>query len=847
MRRLNEGGLPTATLAMTLALGLAMSPAAGHSTILVRDLWAPDGEVRAIAHANNTLYLGGSFSHVGPVSGPAVAIDLGTAVAQTPYPKVAGRVNAVEPDGSGGWYVGGQFTAVQGQRRINVAHIDAAGQVTSWNPRVDGEVLDIAFSGGVVYVVGLFITVGTMWGEDVVQRYGAAAINAATGLATHWNPDPDAVPTQVEVGGGKVYLAGPFTTIYWDTSREPRAGLAEFTEVVPGNSSTGALTGLFAGSNPSLTTVSALELADGKLFYAATYTLGNYLHIYDLTAGSFFPDSVTLDGPVYDIALNQAIGTFFVGGSFASVAGYPRVNLAALDLATGAVVPSWNVAADSTVRTLALAANGLLVGGDFFTLGGTSRRGLGLVDPVSPTVLGLDLGCGGNVHAVEVDGASGRAYAGGDFTIINGVPRSNLAAMDETSGALLAWSPTTNGTVEALMASGSTVYVGGQFSSVNGTTRYRAAGLDALTGALTGFNPNVDHSSPGTTVKAFAISGSTVFMGGVFATVHGIERFGLATVDATTAGFASPYVETDGSVYALSYVPGGIFGGPVLVVGGQFGFIGGLFRNNFATVDATTGLSGGVDNSTNGPVHSLAVVPLPPGYGGFDRIYMGGNFSSVGGQPRNGIAMVVPLGLASWNPAANGAVYSIAAVGNTAYAGGTFTAIGAQARNHIAAIDGTGMPTAPTAWDPNALGGSPPGVVYALLESAGTLYAGGTFTSIADTPHSHFAGMGEIVTAVESEPVPGVTPIALMAAPNPFDQSTKIQFSLRTAGETRVSVYDVTGRRVREIHSGWLPSGRHTMPWDGCEESGKPVAAGVYFLGVRTEAGSLGSKVYRVR
>ena len=88
MRRLNEsrhgGGLTTAMLALALALGLAMSPGTGHSTISVRDLWAPNGEVRAIARAGNTLYMGGRFSHVGPVSGPAVALDPVTAVAQYP-------------------------------------------------------------------------------------------------------------------------------------------------------------------------------------------------------------------------------------------------------------------------------------------------------------------------------------------------------------------------------------------------------------------------------------------------------------------------------------------------------------------------------------------------------------------------------------------------------------------------------------------------------------------------------------------------------------------------------------------------------------------------------------------
>jgi len=849
MRRSNEirteGRLPTTALVVALALGLTVGPGTGRATISVRDLWAPDGYVAAVVRANNTIYIGGSFSRVGQVVGPAIALDLGTAVPQTPYPNVAGVVLAVEPDGSGGWYIGGQFTAVQGQRRMNVAQIDAAGQVTPWNPRVDGTVLDIAVGSGVVYVVGQFTSVGTMWGGDVIPRFGAAAINAANGLVTHWNPDPSTTPTQVEVGGGRVYLAGDFTTIYFHTSNLPRPNLAEFTEVVPGDLSSGAATPLFAGSDPTSARVDALELSGGKLFFSVELNpplFNSEVRIYDLTSGSFLPYNVAVGGQVYDIALDQAHGTFFVGGVFMNIGGQSRANLAAVNLATGTVVPSWSPSVDGNVGTLGLGPNGLIVGGDFYTLGGLPRRGLGLVDPVSAAVLGWDAALGGDVSAVEVDPATGRAYVGGDFTTINTVPRSNLAAFDETSGALLAWNPTTDATVEALMVSGGTLYVGGQFSTVNGTTRNRAAAVDAVTGALTAFNPNVANLLGFPTVKTFAISGSTVYMGGKFTTVRGVDRVGIAAVNATTGAVQAWDPGSNGTVNSITYVPGGVFTSALLVVGGEFTFIGGASRNYVALLDPVTAASGGLD-SPDGPVQSMYVEPLDPGFGGYNEIFMGGVFTSVAGQPRNHIASVAAFGLVtSWSPNPNGTtVLSIAKFGNTVYVGGTFTTIGGQNRTGFAAIDGSG---AATPWDPHAAAGC---VVYSTLESAGTLFVGGAFISIADTPHSYFAGMSEIVTAVESGTVPGVTPTALKAAPNPFDQSTNIQFALPSAGETRVTVYDVAGRRVREIHNGWLPAGRYTMPWDGRGASGKPVAAGVYFLGVRTQAGSLGSKVYRVK
>lgn len=845
MRRLREFrikcGLPSGTFVMALALGLGMSPSTGHATIAVRDLWATDGEVRAVAQANNTLYVGGTFSHVGPATGSAVALDPVTAVARAPYPKVAGTARAVVPDGNGGWYIGGSFTALQGKRRDNLAHIDANGLVTSWNPGVDGEVLDIAAAGGVVYVVGWFQKVGTS-GGNVIQRDGVVAINAATGIATHWDPDPDYPPNEVEVGDGKVYLAGDFRTMYSSTAPQPRAGVAEFTEVIPGNIGSGALTGTFAGADPSFIEMNALELTSGKLFMGGRYTSGTYVRIYDVTAGSYVPYNVEVNGYVYDMALNPANGTFFVGGSFDSIAGQPRTNLAALDLATGTVVPSWNIAAGefaagSFVQALTLTPNGLFVGGYFFTLGGASREGLGLVDPLSSTVLGWDPRSIGIILSTEFDGTS--LYVAGGFPIINTVPRTNLAAIDEASGVALSWSPSTNGPVEALMVNGSTVYVGGQFSTVNGTTRNRAAAVDAVTGALTAFNPNVDPFGP-TTVKTFAISGSMVYMGGVFTTVRGVERIGIAAVSATTGALLTWNPFSNGAVHSITYVPGGILSGPLLFVGGDFTYMGGV-RDYVAMLDPATAAALNPLNSPNGPVYSMFVEPLPPGYGGYNEIFMGGPFSTVGGQPRNRIASLAAFGaVTAWNPNANGIVYSIRKVGSTVYVGGQFGTIGGQNRTGLAAIDGAGTATV---WDPLA---GFFGSVYSIVESAGTLYVGGSFAFIAQASHAHFAGLDQVVTAVNTEPAPGVVPTAVRAAPNPFDQSTKIQLTLATNGETRVTVYDVAGRRVRDVYRGWLPSGRHTIPWDGRNDGGQPVAAGVYFVGVKTQAATVGSKVYRL-
>ncbi|MEZ5063886.1 MAG: T9SS type A sorting domain-containing protein [bacterium] len=47
-----------------------------------------------------------------------------------------------------------------------------------------------------------------------------------------------------------------------------------------------------------------------------------------------------------------------------------------------------------------------------------------------------------------------------------------------------------------------------------------------------------------------------------------------------------------------------------------------------------------------------------------------------------------------------------------------------------------------------------------------------------------------------------------------------------------ITVYDVTGRRVRDVHNGVLAPGSHRLLWDLTQDSGRPVASGMYFVRV---------------
>jgi hypothetical protein len=71
--------------------------------------------------------------------------------------------------------------------------------------------------------------------------------------------------------------------------------------------------------------------------------------------------------------------------------------------------------------------------------------------------------------------------------------------------------------------------------------------------------------------------------------------------------------------------------------------------------------------------------------------------------------------------------------------------------------------------------------------------------------------------------------------PNPFNPTTTIVFYVpERAGAVPVqlSIYDVTGARVRTLVDGDLTPGRYSFEWDGVNDSGNQVGSGVYFYRV---------------
>jgi hypothetical protein len=87
----------------------------------------------------------------------------------------------------------------------------------------------------------------------------------------------------------------------------------------------------------------------------------------------------------------------------------------------------------------------------------------------------------------------------------------------------------------------------------------------------------------------------------------------------------------------------------------------------------------------------------------------------------------------------------------------------------------------------------------------------------------------------------------LRVVPNPIITSAQVQLDIVRKAELTLSVYDVTGRRVRRVDSGPIEPGPQSILWDGTGTSGKRVAPGIYFLEVKTGTCAASTKMIVLR
>jgi hypothetical protein len=337
-------------------------------------------------------------------------------------------------------------------------------------------------------------------------------------------------------------------------------------------------------------------------------------------------DTWHANGPVY--AVTRAGNRVYLGGDFTALedgngGSVARMRLAALDATTGAPI-DWAPSADGIVRTVQPSSTGtkVFVGGQFDHVNDVPRHNLaairasdaGLVPGWSPSASSV-------VYGLEVYGNT--VFAGGAFKSIGGQPRAHLAALSAGDGTLKPFDPGADGSPRALSISpdGKVLYVGGNFSEVGGSPRRNAAALKPGSGAVKGWTPNPDYPLLDILATSSAVYVAGAGGGGT------LEAFEPLPGDNSLWS-----VHTDGNVQAVGAVGDTVYGG------GHFGAAGGSSRPRIFAVDATTGGLLSWNPVLNG---SVGVRSL---FGYADKLYVGGDFTQVGGEPREGFAQFTDLG-----------------------------------------------------------------------------------------------------------------------------------------------------------------------------------------------------------
>ena len=83
--------------------------------------------------------------------------------------------------------------------------------------------------------------------------------------------------------------------------------------------------------------------------------------------------------------------------------------------------------------------------------------------------------------------------------------------------------------------------------------------------------------------------------------------------------------------------------------------------------------------------------------------------------------------------------------------------------------------------------------------------------------------------------------------PNPFNPVTNIFFDLPESGHVRMVIYDLLGREVTTLVNETMKSGYYATRWNGRNQYGQPVSAGIYFYHLQTGAYNKAQKMLLVK
>jgi hypothetical protein len=593
--------------------------------------YSVDGFVKSLASKGDTLIVGGFFNNVGVYTGGGAIISATSDKPNLSFPKLMGSIFASTPDGSGGYYICGDFRKESEKSNIGlrIEHILADNTFEiGFSLRVEAlfGVSKILFHNGILYIAGRYIdkiggqVAGDLTAVDVKsqkvlswipkitrtylggvnylkinknilyfsggftdvggeKRNSAAAIEINTGKIKSWNPTVGSI-NAIDFYNDKIIIAGGFS----DAKFENHA--CAFVDTLNGN----LVEYIFNRNNLYWAAgISHIALKGDTLFTFSGGTFdtmisatnlknkGKYLwnKYFNMTAS---PTEMLISG-----------GALIVCGNFESIYKTNLTNddknkerdirgIVAISTRTGDLI-NWFPSPNNDVRTMSFQGKNLFVGGGFSHINSLERFSLLMINTKSDEILPFKAQIpNSTVNAIKIIDST--LYIGGDLSNVSGRTQStSVLSFSIKNNQLLSWNVPYLGNVSAIEANEKNVFIGGSLTESTGLKRVNLLAIDRKTANLTNWSPN-----PNRNVLSLYIAKNTLYVGGDFTVISGQNRNYISSFDLNTLNLTTWNPNPNASISAL------YSSGNTIWAGGSFSKIGATNVSLFAGLDPNSGL-----------------------------------------------------------------------------------------------------------------------------------------------------------------------------------------------------------------------------------------------------------------
>lgn len=594
-------------------------------------------------------------------------------------------INAMAQQADGKVIIGGIFSGVNGDKRTNIARMNADGTLDkTFSAVAGGELRQIAARpDGKVVIGGSFLGV-----NGVADLRQIARLNADGSLDTSFNPGAGMSGTLYGMAvqaDEKVVVWGNFSSV----QGTPRGGFARLN------------------ANGSLDTSFNVPVNTGSS-----------------------------QGSVSSVAF-QEDGKLIIAGYFDNVNGAVCQSIARLN-ADGSVDSSFNSVAVSSIAWMALQPDGkIVIAGYFTTVNGAAHQKIARLnaDGSLDTGFNASIGTPTDISAASVitPQPDGRLILGGYIFQVNGVPCSNLVRLNADGSLDSNFNPGTEINYQvfaAVVQPDGRVLVGGTQTNTNGGRRNRLTRFHAGGGVDSSFSLAVGNFGY-VSGLAMQADGKLVIHGG-FSIVNGQRREQLARLNADgtldtgfNPGLSFTNFSNAGSIAAIVQDSN-----QRLLVAGEFTEVNGVTRRYIVRLLADGHLDPFFNTGLGPDARVMSVILQPDG-----KILISGGFNSVNGESRKRFARLNTDGSVdeSFDVGANVYVNTAAlqADGKIIFAGGVQQASGiVQA---IGRLNSDGSIDQTFAQQMGFTGGTPGPLA---IQQDGKILVGGTFNSLNGAPRN---------------------------------------------------------------------------------------------------------------